>query len=152
MTTTAHKQKNKTQPVPDNHTIGGLIGWSYVDGANRGVVAIEDIKSGTEIECSPVLVTPTDDYTAVHGRKTVVDDYLLAWEDKGEEIEYAIGFGYLMLYNHSANANADFRWNYPAKEITVFVTRDVKAGEELTIDYAVPLWFQPRELVSNDRD
>lgn len=142
--------KQKITVTPGNNQnvspcVTGYIGWAYVNEGGRGIVALKDIPSGTIIECSPVLVADSNDYVAAHGKPMKVDDYILAWEEKGEDLEYAIGFGFLMLYNHSDKPSADFKYNYPGKEISVFTLRDIKKGEEVTIDYEVPLWFEARK-------
>jgi SET domain-containing protein len=74
-----------------------------------------------------------------------LNDYSLAW---GEDVpgfeegkECAIGLGYLSLYNHSASPNVTFDHHYDENEISVHALRDIASGEELTIDYGVPLWF-----------
>lgn len=120
------------------------VEWNYVPKIGRGVIARMDVLKGAVLERSPVVVAPVADFEAAHGEMTVLDNYLLTWEEKGPDIEYAVGLGYLMLYNHSRRPNAEFRYNYPAREIEVIALRDIPAGEEITHDYG-GTWFTPRE-------
>lgn len=120
------------------------VEWNYVPKIGRGVIARMDVLKGAILERSPVVVAPVADFEAAHGEMTVLDNYLLTWEEKGPDIEYAVGLGYLMLYNHSSRPNAEFRYNYPAREIEVIALRDIPAGEEITHNYG-GTWFTPRD-------
>lgn len=120
-----------------------FVEWGYVPKIGRGVIARIDAKKGTVLERSPVIVAPVGDFEAGHGEETILDHYLLTWEEKGEDIEHAVGLGYLMLYNHSRYPNAEFRYDYPNREIEVVALRDIEAGEEITHDYG-GTWFTPR--------
>lgn len=121
------------------------VEWNYVPKIGRGVIARMDVLKGAVLERSPVVVAPIEDFEAKHGHMTVIDNYLLTWEDKGPDKEYAVGLGYLMLYNHSSRRpNAEFRHNYAAREIEVIALRDIPAGEEITHNYG-GTWFKPRE-------
>ncbi len=57
--------------------------------------------------------------------------------------ECAIGLGYLGLYNHARPSNVRLERHYDASEMSVHALREIAPGEELTIDYDVPLWFDP---------
>ncbi len=120
------------------------VEWNYVPKIGRGVIARMDVLKGAILERSPVVVAPAADFDAAHGQMTVIDNYLLTWEEKGADKEYAVGLGYLMLYNHSKRPNAEFRYNYPAREIEVIALRDIPAGEEITHNYG-GTWFKPRD-------
>lgn len=120
------------------------VEWNYVPKIGRGVIARMDVLKGAILERSPVVVAPVADFEAKHGEMTVLDNYLLTWEEKGPDIEYAVGLGYLMLYNHSSRPNAEFRYNYPAREIEVIALRDIPAGTEITHNYG-GTWFKPRD-------
>jgi hypothetical protein len=76
-----------------------------------------------------------------------LSDYAFAW---GEDVpgfapgqECAIGMGYLGLYNHAKPSNVRLVRHYAENEMSIEALRDIEAGEELTIDYDTPLWFQP---------
>ena len=114
----------------------------------RGVVAEADIPAGTLIERSPVLVIPPGDRAAVD--PTIVFTYVFMWEhDMTEEDLYrhegrsAIALGYTSLLNHSYTPNCDFVRHIDELVIDLVAHRDIAAGEELTIDYQMTLWFTP---------
>jgi SET domain-containing protein len=114
----------------------------------RGVIALQDIKSGELIERSPVLIIPHKDRPAVD--PTIVFTYVFMWE-KGtvEEDLYkhtgraAIALGYTSLLNHSYTPNATFHRHIDDLLIDIVAARDIRAGEEVTIDYQMTLWFDP---------
>lgn len=122
------------------------VAWAYIPDVGRGVIATKNVKKGTILERSPVVVGPAKDFVAKHGKMTVIDHYLLTWEEKGEGKEFAMGLGYLMLYNHSDNPNAEFKFLYKKREIEMIALRDIKKGEEVTHDYGGEgVWFETRE-------
>lgn len=137
---TKEKQNEKRRIRP---CVAEYVEWNYVPKIGRGVIARMDILKGAVIERSPVVVAPAADFEAAHGKETVIDHYLLTWEEKGEDVEYAVGLGYLMLYNHSRSPNALFHNNYEHREVEVVALRDIEAGEEITHDYGGE-WFKPR--------
>jgi len=137
---TARKKRAARKEKP---CVAAYVEWNYVPRIGRGVIARFDALKGTVLERSPVVVAPASDFEAAHGKKTVIDNYLLTWEEKGPDIEYAVGLGYLMLYNHSSRPNAEFRYNYPDREIEMVALRNIAAGEEITHNYG-GTWFKPR--------
>ncbi|HEY0107126.1 MAG TPA: SET domain-containing protein-lysine N-methyltransferase [Rhizomicrobium sp.] len=116
--------------------------WRRLAGRGRGVIAKASIAKDEVIEVSPVLPLALADSECPG-----LNDYSLAWgEDApgglGPQKDCAIGLGYLCLYNHAEAPNVTFDHRYDAEEIAVVALRDIEAGEELTIDYGVPLWFE----------
>jgi SET domain-containing protein len=116
------------------------IGYRNIAGKGRGVVATMPISAGELVERSPVL--PISMETS---EQPGLSDYAFAW---GEDVpgfeagkECAIGLGYLGLYNHAKLSNVRLVRHYEEHEMSVHALRDIAAGEELTIDYDVPLWF-----------
>jgi hypothetical protein len=114
----------------------------------RGVVAEQEIRKGELIERSPVLIIPPKDRGSVD--PTIIFTYVFMWE-KGtvEEDLYkhegraAIALGYTSLLNHSYTPNAEFHRHIDDLMIDVVASRDIGAGEEITIDYQMTLWFDP---------
>jgi SET domain-containing protein len=117
------------------------IAYTKIAGKGRGVVATKPIASGEVLERSPVIPIALADSECPG-----LTDYSLAWGEDvpGFEVgkECAVGLGYLSLYNHSEAPNVTFDHHYDDNEISVLARRDIAAGEELTIDYGVPLWFE----------
>ncbi len=114
----------------------------------RGVVAGRRIEAGELIERSPVLVIPARDRIATDA--TVVFTYVFMWEHGTVEEDLykhegraAIALGYTSLLNHSYSPNCDFIRHIDALVIDLVARRVIDAGEELTIDYQMTLWFEP---------
>jgi hypothetical protein len=117
------------------------IAYRNIPGKGRGIIATETIAAGELVERSPVLPIAMKDSEA-----PVISDYAFAW---GEDVpgfeagkECAIGLGYLGLYNHSTPSNVRLERHYADNEMSIHALRDIVAGEELTIDYDIPLWFE----------
>jgi SET domain len=107
-----------------------------VKGKGRGVLAVLDICASTTIEIAPV--------------KPFKNDFELCEELRGLPLEWkkdegldALAFGMVQFVNHSDDPNCEIDCNYADLTITLYAARDIKAGEELTIDYGIPLWFDP---------
>jgi hypothetical protein len=114
----------------------------------RGVIAIAPIRKGELIERSPVLLIPGKDRAQVD--PTIVFTYVFMWEEGTVEEDLyqhqgraAIALGFSSLLNHSFRPNACFRRNIPELTLDVLALRDIEAGEEITIDYQMTLWFEP---------
>lgn len=94
----------------------------------RGVFARQFIPAGTEVERVPVLVVPFDEIPVEDG--FTLPNYIYEW-GKGT-VGIALGFG--SIYNHSFNPNA--RYDDVGRMTKVFTSlRDIRAGEEITINY-----------------
>src|ERR1700749_1471614 len=115
------------------------IAYKNFPGKGRGVVATKPIARGEPVERSPVIPIAYDD-----SEKPGLSDYAFAW---GEDVpgfeagkECAIGLGYLGLYNHSKQSNVKLERHYADNKMSIHALRDIAPGEELTIDYDIPLW------------
>lgn len=124
------------------------IGAKEIPGKGRGVVALHDIAKGDLIERAPMLVIPHQDRPAVD--RTIVFTYLFVWEPgRPQQTLYehrgraAIVLGLGSLLNHAAHPNAGYSANMDDLEIEFRALRDIAAGEEVTIDYDIELWFDP---------
>lgn len=114
----------------------------------RGILAGEDIAKGDLIERSPVMIIPAEDRSKVD--PSVIFTYVFMWEnDTTEEDLYkhqgraGIALGYTSLLNHSYAPNADFIRHIDHNFLDIIALRDIKGGEEITIDYQMTLWFTP---------
>lgn len=95
------------------------------DNKGRGVFATRDIEVNEVLEESPALICNTE--------HPELGNYVFCW-GKGQ---LAIGLGYISMYNHSDNSNADW-WNVESMydpTICVYAKRDIAKGEEITIRY-----------------
>lgn len=117
----------------------------------RGIVALEDLERGQLIERSPVLIIPSHERATLD--RTVIFTYVFMWEHNTVEQDLynhcgrsAIALGYTSLLNHSFQPNCDFVRHIDALLIDVFAKRAIRAGEELTIDYKMTLWFEPAQI------
>jgi hypothetical protein len=111
-----------------------------IAGKGRGVVTTVAIAAGETVERSPVLPLSLRDSECPG-----LNDYGMAWTENFDEPqpgkECCVGLGYLSIYNHSATPNARLEHHYDTEEISIIAIRDIAAGEEVTYDYVVPLWF-----------
>ncbi len=114
----------------------------------RGIVALCDIPAGTIIERCPVLIIPERD--RVKTDTTVVFTYVYMWEHGTTEQDLyggagraAIALGLGSLLNHSYTPNANFIRRIDDLELELRSCKAIAAGEEVTIDYQMKLWFDP---------
>jgi len=112
---------------------------------NRGVFAKRDIAKGELIHEAPVISYPNKEHE--HIEKTLLADYAFEYGINHS----AILLGYGMLFNHSYTANATYDINFDNHTFDFFAYNDIKAGEEITINYngemdnMDPLWFEVEE-------
>jgi len=110
----------------------------------RGIFTSEDIEEGSLLEICPVIHIPHDQVKIIHG--TVLHDYYYLWGEEQEEAVIVLGYG--SVYNHAITPNAYYVIDYKNKTMDFLSLRDIKAGEEITINYngefgnADPVWFQ----------
>ncbi|TLS36906.1 SET domain-containing protein [Pseudalkalibacillus caeni] len=108
---------------------------------NRGVFAIRDIKKGELIHEAPVIPFTNEEHILIE--HTLLDDYVFEY---GEN-HTAILLGYGSLFNHSYTPNATFYINFKQHTFDFYAYKDIKAGEEILINYngdvdnKDPLWF-----------
>ena len=107
------------------------------EGRGRGLIAVSAIPAGALLDVAPVIPMTAADAAAPG---TVLYDYPFRWDDP-PHVE-AIALGAISMANHATDANARFETDIPAKVVRLYALRDISAGEEVTIDYAIPLWFE----------
>jgi SET domain-containing protein len=97
----------------------------------RGVFAKCDISPERIIEYCPVI-----EISAEHVPKLMMTnavDYYFMWGDNLSAGAIALGYG--SLYNHSYHSNATFCRKLKDKTIEIKAIRNIKKGEEITINY-----------------
>lgn len=119
--------------------LGANIVWRKIsDEKGRGVFAQRDIAKGEVIEVAPVVPVAKEN---VIENGEAPDGYLLEWDADTSGEEYAMPLGYVMLYNHNSEPSIAIESDLAEYTMTVKAARDIKAGEELTWNYACELWF-----------
>lgn len=118
---------------------------------NRGVFATRDIKKGELLHEAPVIAYPNEEHVFIE--KTLLADY--AFEYGINHTAMLLGYG--MLFNHSYTPNATYDINFKNHTFDFFAYTDIKAGEEILINYngevdnEDPLWFN-KENDGEDED
>ena len=117
------------------------------DSKGRGVFTSKRIPAGTVIEVSPVLVLTAKERKQIEGTKLY--HYIFEWGETRRKA--CVAFGYVSMYNHDYTANCEYEMDFEEQIVTVRTVRDIKKGEELTINYnASPndktkVWFDTSE-------
>jgi uncharacterized protein len=110
----------------------------------RGIFAREPIAAGALIEAAPVIIVPADQCPLLD--RTILHDYYFHWDgDPDGEGRGAVALGLVALCNHSRRPNARVRRNLAQDTLDMVALSPIAAGDEVTIDYNCPLWFQPQE-------
>lgn len=118
----------------------------------RAIFAARDFAKGELVDTAPVILGDThwDDLPNWIGH------YVYAWHDiggRGAIVAVALGHG--SLYNASTDANLSFRAARTNDAIEYHAARDIRAGEELTINYSSDhggptsndnSWFTDRDI------
>jgi SET domain-containing protein len=106
-------------------------------GKGRGVFAARDISAGTVLDLAHCIPFPKD---ALKG--TPIEHHLFDCEQDNQK---CIVLGVQQLVNHADAPNCDWEVVVDGGQRMhkLYTMRDIKAGEELSIDYGVPLWFKP---------
>ena len=121
-----------------------IIGSSAKRG--RGVFTTKNIKKGTIIEISPVIVLTEKERKAIE--ETLLYHYVFEWGD--DKKKAAVALGYVSMYNHSYDANCEYEMEFGKKRMTIRTVKNIKKGEELYINYnATPddktkVWFDTK--------
>jgi uncharacterized protein len=110
----------------------------------RGLFARSPIAAGALIEAAPVIIVPAAECAALD--TTILHDYYFHWDGDPEgEGRGAVALGLLALCNHSRRPKARVRRNYARETLDLIALVPIAAGDEITIDYNCPLWFNPQE-------
>jgi SET domain-containing protein len=110
----------------------------------RGVFAREPIAAGALIEAAPIIIVPAEQCRLLD--RTILHDYYFHWDgDPDGEGRGAVALGLVALCNHSRRPNARVRRNLAQDTLDLLALAPIAAGDEVTIDYNCPLWFQPQD-------
>jgi len=116
-----------------------------VKGKGNGVFTKEPIPANTTVEISPVVVLSKKESDIADD--TILRDYTFLWGPK--QVKGCIALGYCSVYNHSYTPNCENEMDFDENTMSVMTLRDIKAGEELCINYNgdemdedEPLWFK----------
>jgi SET domain-containing protein len=110
----------------------------------RGIFAREAIAAGTPIESAPVIIVPAAHCPLLD--RTILHDYYFHWDgDPDGEGRGAVALGLVALCNHSRRPNARVRRNFAQDTLDLVALAPIAAGDEVTIDYNCPLWFDPQD-------
>ena len=110
----------------------------------RGVFTSAPIQSGELIELSPVIVMKKAERAYLD--KTLLHDYIFEWGKKKDQCCMALGL--IPIYNHSYKSNCEYFMDFDEQTMLVKTVRDIKAGEELTVNYngdwndGKKIWFE----------
>ncbi len=108
-------------------------------GRGRGLFAGAPLREDELLETAPVLPLRREELGA---RREGIFSYPFDWPDP--PYAEAIVLGVMSLLNHSPDPNAWFETDIPNRVIRLYALRDIAAGEEITIDYGIALWFEYR--------
>ena len=120
----------------------GPIAVRLLPGKGRGVLTTRAVAEGELLATDPCLMLTADD-CAMLERTSLHGHYFAHPEVDGEG---CLVFGPIILVNHGAEPNCRLEWAEDAGAgwtVSLRARRGLAAGEELTIDYACELWFEP---------
>jgi SET domain-containing protein len=110
----------------------------------RGIFARQPIIPGTLIEAAPVIIVPAAQCPLLD--RTILHDYYFHWDgDPDGEGRGAVALGLVALCNHSRRPSARARRNFAQDTLDLVALVPIAAGDEVTIDYNCPLWFEPQD-------
>jgi hypothetical protein len=114
-----------------------VIHGQSVPGKGKSVFVLSPVADGQVLLSDHVVLLPVE---TVDAAGPPLSDYPLGWTQE----HHALVLGPISLVNHSTSPNARVERNFEALMIRLVATRDIAAGEEITYDYGVPLWFEAR--------
>jgi len=94
----------------------------------RGVFARRDIATGEIVEVSHVVPIPIEPN----------NDHAFSWAEDSD----CLAMGKVSFVNHSDKPNCRLSRDFDALTISLIAVKSIATGEELSIDYDVPLWFR----------
>lgn len=95
-----------------------------------GVFALKDFRAGEIVESCPALIFSPKDRKNLE--KTPLSHYIYPWKSTRGA---ALAFGYGSIYNHSFSPNADWKQNFRTQSMVFRAIKNIKKGEEITVNY-----------------
>lgn len=119
-------------------TAGGRVGVCLraTPGRGRGVFACRSFAPGETVEEAPVILLPEPDWRLLN--RTALEHYYYSWTPEADALVLGLG----CFYNHSETPNVDACRVLAEERMRFVALREIAAGEELTIRYRCPLWFE----------
>jgi hypothetical protein len=118
----------------------GPVALRRLPGKGRGVIVTTDVGADQLLLTDPCHLLSANDCRKLEGM-SLHGHYFAHPRNKGEG---CLVFGPISLINHSAIPNCHLKW-IDLLEIgwivKLYTRQALPAGEELTIDYDCPLWF-----------
>lgn len=138
----------------------GLLAISSVtihstEDKGRHIVCNSFIQNGEIIGRIPVVVVPQSEVNLL--RETLLFNYVFEWDPEeryktskdlvqcDNRYHQGVALGLISLCNHSHTPNSDYEFDYGENYLIWRALRDIGEGEEITIHYKVPIWFQMHE-------
>jgi hypothetical protein len=110
----------------------------------RGIFTREPIAAASLIDAAPVIVIPAHECARLD--RTVLHDYYFHWDGDPDGVgRGAVALGLVSLCNHAARPRARVVRNIEQRTLDLVAIETIGAGEEITIDYNCPLWFEPSD-------
>lgn len=106
------------------------LGDSELEGL--GVFAARNFKKGEIVEICPYLQI----FKGHMDDECEVGDYTFDFDDESE----VLMLGYGSMYNHHKDNNLDYLYDEETDMFEYSTLRDIKKGEELTVNYGDPYW------------
>ncbi|MES2704162.1 MAG: SET domain-containing protein [Bacteroidota bacterium] len=118
-----------------------------IPGKGRGIYTKKALPKGTVVETAPVIVMTAEDRKLLD--QTLLHDYIFEWQPGGQQM-CCMALGWVPIFNHSYRSNCEYFMDYDTQSMYIETVRDIKAGEELTINYngtwnnKAKVWFDAK--------
>jgi SET domain-containing protein len=120
-----------------------------IKGKGRGVFCNADILEGEVIEVCPVIIIPTEEFSALCA--TPLMDYSFYFNKEENTLSLTMGFG--SMYNHRQYPNAVYLLNREERQMVFTAHENIKANSEICINYGgeygidYSKWFVDRDII-----
>ena len=116
-----------------------------------GVFATEFIAEGKIIELAPIILMPKKlidvaiwacQAEGISNKDLMLDQYCIKWKE-----DMACPLGWVGLYNHSDNNNANFIGNFESNLIGIQTIKDLNPGQQVLVYYSSD-WFTEKGYIN----